>query len=170
MTAVVVTGRQGAVASRQVRELSVELAATLCGRCGQRREYARSQTRSENQLPGRDENGWQATSTTVNTMARRSGGGALGTVDSAAHIYHNGSARARESLTVWHEPVFELSNLRVTPLFLHTLLVPAPSTLSSVSDLVSKVWYRIPFDQSELSIRKSHRPTSRKSDRYAVLE
>ena len=27
-------------------------------------------------------------------------------------------------------------------------------TLNSVSGLVSKVWYRIPFDQSELSISK----------------
>ena len=34
------------------------------------------------------------------------------------------------------------------------LLVPEPSTLNSVSGLVSKMWYRIPFDQSELSISR----------------
>jgi len=43
------------------------------------------------------------------------------------------------------------------------------SFLNSVSDLISKMWYRIPFDQSELSISKT-RPTRRTSDRVAILE
>ena len=42
--------------------------------------------------------------------------------------------------------------------------------LNSASGLVLKLWYRIPFAQSELPFRKSHRPTRRKFDRVAILE
>ena len=44
------------------------------------------------------------------------------------------------------------------------------SHLNSVSGLVSKMWYRIPFDQSDLSISKIPPTDCRKSDRVAILE
>ena len=46
----------------------------------------------------------------------------------------------------------------------------AVTAYNSVSDLVSKVWYRIPFDQSDPSITKMPPTDPRTSDRVAILE
>jgi hypothetical protein len=43
-------------------------------------------------------------------------------------------------------------------------------TSNSVSGLVSRIWYRILLDQSELPISKSKRPTRRETDRIAIVE
>ena len=46
----------------------------------------------------------------------------------------------------------------------------AVTAYNSVSDLVSKIWYRIPFDQSDPSITKMPPTDPRTSDRVAILE
>ena len=72
----------------------------------------------------------------------------------------------------WVAGLIDELNYYLSPL---TFIEPHGAThhmvsLNSVSVLVSKVWYRIPFDQSELSIWNSHRPNRRKSDRVVILE
>ena len=54
----------------------------------------------------------------------------------------------------YNRPLFQLNLSMKLSLHHHVLNMPTQRCLNSMSGLITKVWYRMPFDQSELSISK----------------
>ena len=91
MTAVVVTGRQGAVPSRQKRS----------DNAASQREEARSQSGVSVSFRRRDENGWQVPSTTADSTARRRVGERWALAERHTHTTTESATLGKRLLAAW---------------------------------------------------------------------